>query len=277
MSLLSLPNELLLHIAEPLRPKDLNSFLRTNTRFAFLLTPRLHNLAIQDKDSLTALQWAALNGHEPLVRMVLEKGADINHLFPKDQGRFQMTALQLAAQLKNESMIELLLENGADVSTRIPGHPTALHWAVKTNSEAIVRALLRHGADSSAADVGENTPLLWAIGYNFEGIVKILLENGADLSITKKGSTPLHWAARFSGEAIINMLLEYGVDPSVRDTTHGRTALEWATYEGHEEAARVLSGNEKNLVGLQSHTTLKRLVRNSAVMATESPCYYGCY
>lgn len=67
MSLLSLPNELILDISKDLPPKELNHFLLSNRRCALLLTPAHHRLALQDVDGLTALKWAVTHEHESLV------------------------------------------------------------------------------------------------------------------------------------------------------------------------------------------------------------------
>lgn len=243
MSLLSFPNELLLLIADSLNQTDTNSLLLTNHRLAQVLTPRLHALALLDRDSWTALQWAASTGSKSLALTVLRHGANIDFLFPEsDLDRVHKTALQLAAEAADEPMVSLLLAHGADVSACSPrDYATALHYAVKGGCGDCVVLLLLHGADVSAVDEGGTTPLLWAVGYGFAGIVRILLEGGADVGVVGRGLTPLHWAARRLDEVVIGVLLRHGADTAVRDGVRGWTPLEWAVgVEGGAAAVRVL-------------------------------------
>jgi ankyrin repeat protein len=259
-SLSSLPNEILLLVAERLGPKDVNSFLQTNRRFAVLFTQCLHKLALQDVDDFTSLQWAAWSGHKSLARLVLAKGADINYLPPaEEEDKTYKTALHLACENGDEEMVQLLLTHGADTSTRIPPRgtmagTTALHMAVKSGSENVVATLLSHGANPSVTDINGNSPLIWAIGSDHIGILRLFLEGGADLSLTPKGTTPLHWAARLGHDAMVRMLLAHGADSGIQDAT-GLTALgrvtadrgpaATETIEGRKRAIRALTENER--------------------------------
>lgn len=245
MLLLSLPNELLLHVAKPLGEKDINSFLKVNRRLASLLTPCLHALAIQETGSMTALQWAAWNGHESLARLVLEKGADINFQYPRQDNWTPATALHLAVEAGNEGIVRFLLEHGADTSIPNPRGGTVLHSCTRINSIPIMRLLLQYGADISAGTQGD-TPLVWAASFGFGGMVRVLLENGADISCTMAGASPLHWAANFGNEAVVKVLLEYGADTSMLDIPTGLTALDWASSRGHTEVVNMLLEHQTN-------------------------------
>lgn len=183
MSLLSFPNEILLLVAEYLSTQDLNSFLQTNHHLAWLLKSLLHDHAVQDKDGLAALSFAAAKGYEKLARIVLEKGVDINY---RNDGadKEQKTALHFAAEAGNEEMVRLLLEHGADISIRSEHGATALHWATKvSDSEAIMRLLLGSGADIAAEDDRGRTPLHWAIYNNgSKAVFKLFFKHARDLS-----------------------------------------------------------------------------------------------
>ncbi|KAK5635619.1 hypothetical protein RRF57_011331 [Xylaria bambusicola] len=61
----------------------------------------------------TPLSWAARNGHEEIVQLLVEKGADIES---KDSiGR---TPLLWAAEEGHQEIVQLLVEKGADVNSK---------------------------------------------------------------------------------------------------------------------------------------------------------------
>jgi ankyrin repeat protein len=64
----------------------------------------------KDNCGYTALWWAVLNGHEAVVGLLLEKGADIEF---KDR-RYGQTPLLWAAEMGHEAVVKLLLEKGAE-------------------------------------------------------------------------------------------------------------------------------------------------------------------
>jgi hypothetical protein len=74
-------------------------------------------------ETLTALQWAALNGKAALVRELLSLGKDVNevgHVNPFSVEIHYMTPLCLAAMNGNEDTIKLLLGAGAVIGTETP-------------------------------------------------------------------------------------------------------------------------------------------------------------
>lgn len=139
MPLLHLPNELIFLIAENLFVPDLNSFLQTNRHLANMLTPLLHQAAVADLDGCPALLWALRTAHEPLVRLLLEKGVDAN------SQRKGVTALLYAVIRLREPIIRMLLENGADAGAIDKDGKTPLHYAGVNLGESIVQLLLGGG------------------------------------------------------------------------------------------------------------------------------------
>ncbi|KAI1166694.1 ankyrin repeat-containing domain protein [Nemania serpens] len=135
------------------------------------------------KYSWTPLWWAAENGHEAVVELLVEKGVDIE----ANDGLDTTTALQLAARNGHEAIVRLLLEKGADFNANIlsVGSNTPLHSAAMNGHEVIVRLLLEKGAD---------------------------LRKNADLEAIAIADTPLHAAAQNGHDAIVRLLLEKGAD-----------------------------------------------------------------
>ncbi|KAK1963977.1 ankyrin, partial [Colletotrichum sublineola] len=59
------------------------------------------------------LSWAAENGHESMVKMLLEGGDD-----PNIRNGDDSTSLSWAAENGHESVVKVLLEGGADPNIR---------------------------------------------------------------------------------------------------------------------------------------------------------------
>jgi ankyrin repeat protein len=91
-----------------------------------------------------ALQAAADGeGNDDVVEMLLDNGADVNHV-----GGTWGTALQVASEAGFESTVLLLLSRGADPNVPVCGfHGTALQAAAYRGFRNIVEILLEHGAD----------------------------------------------------------------------------------------------------------------------------------
>lgn len=131
-----------------------------------------------------ALQAASQGGHEKIVQMLLEKGANVNA--PGGQCGIG-TALQAASQEGHEKIIQILLERGADVNAPPSGVDigTALQAASQKGHEKIVQMLLERGADVNtppSSEYGIGTALQTASQGGHKKIVQILLEKGADVN-----------------------------------------------------------------------------------------------
>ncbi len=112
------------------------------------------------------------------------------------------TALHLAAFFGEKSAVKILLERGADVNLVARHesiHVTALHSAAAGSHQAIVKLLLEHGADPNAAQDGGFTPLHSAARNDDRESAEALLEAGADPSLENDdGKTP----ADLAGDAV---------------------------------------------------------------------------
>jgi ankyrin repeat protein len=69
-----------------------------------------------EKNGLTALQAAVEGGHTNLVKMLIEKGADVH------------AALRVAAEKGHTDLVRMLIEKGADVNTPTENGVVRLHW-----------------------------------------------------------------------------------------------------------------------------------------------------
>ncbi|RYP77373.1 hypothetical protein DL771_001168 [Monosporascus sp. 5C6A] len=188
--------------------------------------------------SQTPLCWAAENGREAVVQLLLDKGANIE---AKDNdGR---TPLSWAVEKGHEAVIKLLLDKGANIEAKDNDGRTPLSWAAFRGHEAVVKVLLTTGnVDADSKDNSRQTPLWWAAENGHEAIDKLLLTTGngdADLR-DDSWRTPLSWAAENGHEAIDKLLLTTGnVDANLRDD-FGQTPLFWAARYGHEAVVKLL-------------------------------------
>ncbi len=85
----------------------------------------------------TALQLASASGHIEVVRLLLSKGARVDH-----KQLSGATALLLASQQGNVEIMRLLLNKGANVNARRFDNETALRLASQKGNLAIMRLLL---------------------------------------------------------------------------------------------------------------------------------------
>lgn len=268
MSFLVFPNELILNIAEDLSPKELNSLLRTSHRLAYLLTPLLHKNAIKPVGECPALCWAASNGHEPLVKLLLKRGLPIE---ARDE-ESSMNALIFAARHGHERIVRILLNAGASIASQEHYDGlTALHWAARAGHESVVQLLLEQGADVNRQDslqsylaepydrqqtirsqpkkhiMGRgNTPLHWAAYSGHNSVVRLLLENCANQDIRNSlYDTPLIVAAAVGSESTIRLLVDGGADLNAQNL-RGWTALHWAARNELEESVKLFLAEGAN-------------------------------
>lgn len=91
------------------------------------------------------------------------------------------TPLQLAAYFGQPAVVRLLLDRGADVGAVSDNgrHIQALHAAVAARDQTAVAALLVAGADPNARQEGGWTPLTAAEHHGDTEIVRLLMDHGA--------------------------------------------------------------------------------------------------
>ncbi|RYP04866.1 hypothetical protein DL764_004189 [Monosporascus ibericus] len=230
--------------------------------------PRGDNVDLKDSGLRTPLSLAAECGHDAVVKVLLEKGADIESkcnfgwmLFlsavkkryeaffsptfekgthSKFSNMFGESPLSLAAQYGHEAVAKILLEKGADIKFKSMFGRIPLSLAAMNGHEVVVKVILEKGADIEWKDNDGGTPLSLAAEYGRKTVVKLLLEKGADIeSKDDEHRTPLSWAAISGHEAVVRMLLGKGVDVESKDN-EGRTPLSLAAEYGREAVVKLL-------------------------------------
>ena len=105
----------------------------------------------------TALKWAAQLGNLDMVNYLISKGANVN-----EAGAIG-TPLYYASEYDNLPVIKSLVEAGAEINIRIPfeykrGGYTPLHRATEEGHLEIANYLIDQGADVNAKDKYGRTP-----------------------------------------------------------------------------------------------------------------------
>ena len=160
----------------------------------------------------TALMIASRTGRPEAMRLLIDRGADVN----RRESWHGETALMWAAAENHAEAVALLASRGADLEARsnVPEFPkvkvdaatmvtmalprggmTALLLAARQGAGAGVDALARAGADLDAADPDGTTPLVMAIINSHYDEAARLVEHGAGLDqADAAGMTPLYAA-----------------------------------------------------------------------------------
>ncbi|KAF5638968.1 ankyrin repeat [Fusarium tjaetaba] len=197
--------------------------------------------------STSRLHIAAYFGLENIVQKLLSTcpQADLTD----DDNR---TPLSYAAEQGFETVIELLIENGADKDSQGTSEVqhegrTPLSFAAEKGHEAAVRTLINQKAcihlASNTLFGGGWTPLSYSIRCGHTAVVRLLLESGAKLEYDNSGRTALSHAAEKGHKDIIILLLQKRADPDLRMTCSeefGRTALSFAAQKGHQDISQLL-------------------------------------
>lgn len=220
--------------------------------------------ATPDKYGFSVLHYAVWHNYFELVKLLIEKGADVNTVTTETtattiyQNMVGATPLHIASYLGNLKLVRLLLESGADVNIHDANGKSPLHYLAMIKGEKMIQntyaqwqvtdqkaellPLLK--CDINEADNDGNTPLLILLSNTYapiiQALLKPMLEQGADISATAPdGTTPLMLAA---GNGSVTAVLELVSNTDSLNTQNkdGNTALHLALKNNHQEAAYVL-------------------------------------
>jgi len=184
---------------------------------------------------VTPLSLAAASANVALAQALLNAGA-------KGSSEILMTA----ARSGNADIVRMLADRGADVNTRETSRgETVLMWAVAANRPEAARLLIERGADVNARSStlefpkasfglegvvtilprGHWTPLMYAARQGSLEAARVLADARADLNATDPdGTTALVLAIMNGHFDTAAMLAEKGADPNLADTA-GMAAL----------------------------------------------------
>jgi len=106
-----------------------------------LLIARGADVRAATKRGITALAFAAPYGNTEIVKMLLDKGAEINS---KDDGGYTPLMLAAYSDFLNAAVVKMMLEKGAPIDARGNDGETALTLARKKGNTEVVQLLLNH-------------------------------------------------------------------------------------------------------------------------------------
>ena len=160
----------------------------------------------QDCMGNTPLVWAAYNGHEGVVKLLLGQ-EDVD---PNRPDKYDQTPLWCAAAQGHEGVVKLLLgRKDVDPNRSDEGDKTPLWCAAANGHEGVVKLLLgREDIDPNRSDKYDQTPLRCAAANGHEGVVKLLLgrEDVDPNRPDENRQTPLSCAARGGHDEIVRLL-----------------------------------------------------------------------
>ncbi len=163
------------------------------------------NMAVdaQDDDGYTALHYAVLKSNVPMVKLLLDAGAD-----PNKANRFGNTPFYYSFS---------------------QGEPNI----------ALTQLLLDYGADVNQRDKIGTTPLFRVVNFKkMSEVLKLLIAAGADVNaqLSAGGSTPLHQAALKGNKEAAEILIAHGANPAQK-TAEGQTPADYARFMEHNDLA----------------------------------------
>jgi len=241
-------------IAKELRHADIELLARD------IQGGRIHSELKQEK--VQGIVSAAQSGDLDVLRERLDANPELIDALG-GRGLQKATALHLATLRNRHEAIRLLIERGADLNRRdFPDNATPLHFAAAHGDLDTVRLLVEAGADIDGHGDDYAVGVLgWATCFNQvrREVAAYLLEHGASFNIwtaialdrsdelramiaadpslltarmsrNQHRRTPLHHAAAKNRPQMVQLLLEVGADPNATDAT-GVTALTTAWQE----------------------------------------------
>ena len=168
--------------------------------------------AAESAEDQTALMWAVAQRHPAVVRVLLDRGADVRR---RSRARRLVISRRLQSNLRYG---ELGRRYGTDAEETDIGGYTALLFAARHGDVASARLLLAAGADVNDTAPDGRSALLVAAHSGHRPLVELLLAEGANPNAAAAGYTALHAAVLQGDLRMVQALLAAGARPNAQVT-----------------------------------------------------------
>lgn len=218
-------------------------------------------------DSKNALHVACKKGHERVVRLLLDYGAEVNARSEDVYaGRTPLyyTCDSNGNEAQRVIIARMLIDSGADVKISKGELGTALHGACRNGNLDLATLLIENGANVNAqAEVYEYC-LTIACDLGINDIADTLIKNGADVNAEGGLYHTALQAAAASDSRSVKLLLDNGANLNVQGGFYG-TALIAACENSNRKGVKMLleHGADPNLQDKRSKTALIGAIRNA--------------
>jgi len=200
----------------------------------------INKIFLIDGKELNPLMYASYKGFIEIMKILIQKGADVNLQTPKG-----FTSLMRAVNSNIEETVNLLLDNGANVNLKDYQGTIALYYTIRNNNTNIADILLKKGADINTQDKDGDTLLHNSIFEEKPEMVEFFLQKGINVNLkNKNGKTPLIEAAYIKNIDIVKMLCRAGANINIQDI-NGKTPLQHAVHEKNVKMIKFLLEEER--------------------------------
>jgi ankyrin repeat protein len=185
------------------------------------------------------LGWAAKYNHFERLRLLVDKGVDVN----TPDTRLKRTPYELAILHGNTAIAQYLLEHGAQRTYFNDADEFAA--ACLAGDEAKASSLLKANPKLIQQLGHRRIELLHLAAESKKpGAIRLMQKLGFDLNAVSR-TAPLHHAAMAGDLEMTKLLIELGANPLVRDWEFNATPSGWAQYGDKLEVVEYLKQFEK--------------------------------
>lgn len=197
-------------------------------------------------NSETALHYAARAGKIEVVRVLIDRGANLEIMGTADElNESGGNAFMEACRWGHTEIAELLIARGCNLEARDTHGGSAFLWACQEGHLGTVELVLRHNVtmDINETDNEKITPLMstCSVVGNTERklvVAQFLISKKADVSLADlKGYTALIWAASNGHSALVVLLLSCGAD-MYAESSDAFLPCHYACMYGHVETVK---------------------------------------
>ncbi|KAG5764339.1 hypothetical protein H9Q72_007589 [Fusarium xylarioides] len=178
-----------------------------------------HRVPLSLDNQVTAIHWAAFNGHKDIVSLLLNYGANINHRVSIDVGEWSIQRILPADQQDQDCCI--LDYYPFNFANRAVALNALLGWGCLVSPQAVDNQYKLMKLEQGA------NPLYFAVEGGSIETAEYLIKAGADLMThTGTGLNALHQAVSNGDVSMAKYLLMEGIDPNSTDP-FGKTPIHW--------------------------------------------------